>query len=71
VKVVSLAEGCKIREDYKPILRAEGHFLSRFNFPGFVQCYESWGTAHPTECAPATPRLPPCLAICHIDSHSS
>eukprot|EP00892_Ulva_mutabilis_P001085 jgi/Ulvmu1/10978/UM007_0157.1 len=47
IKVVNLGAGCKIRDDYKPILRSEGIALQRFRFPGFVQCYASWGSAPP------------------------
>jgi hypothetical protein len=43
LKVVNLGPKCKIREDYKPILRSEGKFLRHFEEPGFVRCYESWG----------------------------
>ena len=51
LKVVNLGPQCKIREDYKPILRAEGHFLEHFDQPGFVRCYETWGGALKHECA--------------------
>jgi len=55
IKVVNLGAGCKIRDDYKPILRSEGIALQRFRFPGFVQCYASWGSAPPLgqQCAPS------------------
>lgn len=64
IKVVNLGAGCKIRDDYKPILRSEGLALQRFRFPGFVQCYACWGSAPPLgqPCASATSHgpLPSC-----------
>ena len=63
IKVVNLGAGCKIRDDYKPILRSEGLALQRFRFPGFVQCYACWGSAPPLgqPCASTTSTNPlPC-----------
>lgn len=57
LKVVNLGPQCKIREDYKPILRAEGHFLRHFEQPGFVQCYNSWGGKLKHSCALPPPML--------------
>ena len=51
LKIVNLGANCKIREDYKPILRSEGAFLEHFDQPGFVRCYETWGGAMKHECA--------------------
>jgi hypothetical protein len=50
LKVVNLGPTCKIREDYKPILRSEGKFLGHFEEPGFVRCFESWGGVKEAEC---------------------
>jgi hypothetical protein len=50
LKVVNLGPNCKIREDYKPILRSEGRFLEHFDQPGFVRCFETWGGAAKHEC---------------------
>ena len=55
IKVVNLGDDCKIRSDYKPVLRAEGLALQRFSFPGFVHCYAVWGSAPKSPCAPPLP----------------
>jgi serine/threonine protein kinase len=54
IKVVDLGDDCKIRSDYKPVLRAEGLALQRFSFPGFVHCYAVWGSAPESPCASVT-----------------
>ena len=55
IKVVNLGDDCKIRSDYKPVLRAEGLALQRFSFPGFVHCYAAWGSAPERPCATPLP----------------
>ena len=47
LKVVDLGRDCKLRADYKHILRAEGAWLHKFAQPGFVKCHGSWGASTP------------------------
>lgn len=64
LKVVNLGDTCKLRSDYKTILRAEGAHLDRFDQPGFVKCFGVWGAAILPGCAPLYKRSIVQIACC-------